>query len=452
MLKRTTRIVLVNPPSAEGTTANREGAGGLGTVVRSRSAFFYPPYTIALLVSQLRRAGLDAEGLDCVGKKLSFEYALKLLAEHTNRPELVGVQTSVMSAAADIKFATAVVRSLPGARVFLFGASVHLVLDKIWSVPELKYVLAGEPEASIVSFSKSCLNGDSTPVRSVKHATQQIGPGELPRVQELDTLPFPAWGPPGKLRYPFLTVLSSRGCPLRCTYCPYVVGLGGRLRSQSPPRTVEELLHIRNRYLCRHVIFRDPVFAADRERVILLTDEMRRRNVHVSWECESRPEHFDPELLKLMAQAGCRRIKIGVETVSERLLLRYRRVESHEEYQHYLHSIGEAVAAARKHNIGSDVFIMIGLPGESADDVEKTAQFIEEIKPSKVVVKIFENYPGTPIYTKKDTTTLSAAYTNLLCLREELRARFEVHRPQTRYTLVPRRLRSLMKRLLHGRG
>ncbi|MEZ4771251.1 MAG: hypothetical protein R2844_22885 [Caldilineales bacterium] len=132
---------------------------------------------------------------------------------------------------------------------------------------------------------------------------------------DLNALPHPAWDIFDGAAYPFLTILSSRGCPAGCGFCPYVAAQGLEHRIQAPAHTASEMAFLAQDMNARRIMFRDPVFARDRSRVLALSSELRRLTLPVSWECESRPEHFDAQLLEFAAR---RRLRYGQDWPGER--------------------------------------------------------------------------------------------------------------------------------------
>ena len=116
--------------------------------------------------------------------------------------------------------------------------------------------------------------------------------------------------------------------------------------------------------------------------------------MRLNWECESRPEHFDEPLLRLMKRAGCEGIKVGVETVSEELLHSLARLEPEQEAEIYREHVEELVRVCREIGLRCRLFVMLGLPGQDQAALDETLRWLERIGPDVLNVKVFHAYPG----------------------------------------------------------
>jgi len=388
----TPRVVLVNPPGLPGTTANREGAAGLGQVEPVAAGFTYPPQTLAAVAAGLRQVGWPVAALDAVGEGLDLAATLGRL--QASGADAVGVQVSWATAPADVAFLRAWRAAAPDIPVVLFGPAVRYLGAEL--LPELGSgaALAGEPEGA---FPVACQAALGSPGRAQLLTPAGLGAANYDEqgfLVDLDALPSPAWDLLPRERYRFLTLMGSRGCGDQCAYCPYVAAQGMRFRGRSPEGIVNELAWLGERFRPPRIVFRDPVFAWDPARVYAICEGILRRGLRASWECESRPEHFDPEMLALMKRAGCEGIKIGVETIAEPLLHRVRRLDQEQEAEDYRAHVAELVRASKELGLRCRLFVMLGLPGESEADLQATADWAESLAPSALNIKPLEKYPG----------------------------------------------------------
>ncbi|MGB9880683.1 MAG: B12-binding domain-containing radical SAM protein, partial [Anaerolineae bacterium] len=333
------RVNLINPPSAPGTLANREGAAGMGVVYPSPEAFFYPPQTLATVAATLRDAGYEVRAFDAVVEEMTTDIS---------QADAIGIFVAYASLDNDLAFIRTL-REQTGAKLIAFGPALRFVGEEVVTRSPVDAVLVGDAEGFFAAALR-CLAAemDSQPRLLTPESIGASGYDTQGFMEDLDTLPFPAWDllPYGK--YKFLTVLSSRGCPDGCAYCPYAAAQGHRFRTRSVENVLSELDWLSRQFHPVRLIFRDPVFAHDRERVIALCEGMLRRRLRLNWECESRPEHFDAELLRLMRRAGCQWVKIGLETTDVYLLQKIRRVGSPVEAAAYLDHVAEVVKTCRE--------------------------------------------------------------------------------------------------------
>ncbi len=407
------KVHLINPPSAPGTLANREGAAGMGVVYPSPSAFFYPPQTLAQVAATLREAGYEVRAFDAVVEEIVAEVV---------QADVIGVFVAYASLDNDLAFIETL-RKQTAAELIAFGPAMRFVGEEVITRSPVDAVLAGDAEGFFAAALPYVQGRIESQTRLL--TPQMLGvPGCDAQgfVQDLDALPFPAWDLLPYEKYKFFTVLSSRGCPDRCAYCPYAAAQGHYFRARSVESMLAELIWLSEAFHPGRLIFRDPVFAHDRERVVAICEGMLRRNLRLHWECESRPEHFDAELLRLMQRAGCRCVKIGLETTDAALLQKIRRVASLEEAGAYLDHVVAIVRTCKEIELLCRLFVMAGLPGQDVPMAQHTRNFIEQLNPTAVSVKVFERYPGIELDADK-----GGDYGVQMAILHEAQATVETH-------------------------
>src|SRR4051812_343360 len=200
-------------------------------------------------------------------------------------------------------------------RVRAGGVKVGFIGITASKMPQLfeghcDFILNGEPEAGVIRLA----NGE-IPAGIV--VSEQI--------DDLDSLPFPRWdliavdrrrlGVKWSARpvgggYP---LLASRGCPEFCTYCPHRILAG--YRSRSIGNIVDEIERLCDQVSRPYVIFRDPLFTEQRERVVELCEEIHRRDLTLTFEAETRLDRLDVDLLDILYRAGFRAMSFGVESL-----------------------------------------------------------------------------------------------------------------------------------------
>src|ERR687885_21468 len=186
--------------------------------------------------------------------------------------------------------------------------------------------------SSLVDYRNETAWADAARARGTRVGFIGLADGEVPsgrcrseELPELEALPFPRWdlvGEPARAVSSFvftrpvggIPVLASRSCPEFCTYCPHRIL--ARYRRRSVASIADELAYLCRRYERPFVIFRDPLFTHERDRVLALCDEIAGRRLELRFECETRLDRLDEELLTRMRAVGLRTIQFGVESVS----------------------------------------------------------------------------------------------------------------------------------------
>jgi len=388
------RVLLVQPPALPGTTVNREGAAGFGNQYPREGAFLYPPHMLATCAAVLKAAGYLPAVLDAAAERLSPREALERAAGWD--PGYLVVQVCWPAWEADLAFCRAAHARFPGVPIIVVGTILRHEDFARDAAGAADMVLVGEPEQALpaaLERVRPLAQGPAPVVPAAELAPQQYDAESY--LRDIESLPPPAWELTPWKRYGFLSVLSSRGCDQSCVYCPYVVGWGHRFRAWGPARVREELRWLAERFAPPRVMFRDAVFGRDRGRAAGICEAILRGNVHVSWECESRPEHFDPELVRLMGRAGCARAKIGLESVEPARLAALGRVGDVSQAEMYVEAARQAVAGCRHAGIRSHVYVMVGWKDALPGEIERLGAFLQELGADDVSIKPAEVYPLT---------------------------------------------------------
>lgn len=416
------RIVLIIPPGLAGTTPNHEGAAGLGAVEPALGAFRYPPHTAAITAAILRDKGYAPQVVDAPALGLDIAACLRALAPM--QADLYGVFVSWATRQADGAFLEAL-HSLAGrsAPVVALGVATRYMVEYLASAD---CVIEGEPEIVLAWAAERWLASGALP-RALA-AADLDGHDAHGRIVDLDALPISAWDLLPVERYPFFSVLSSRGCDRHCAWCPYIVAQGNHWRACSAERVIAELSEVWARYAPRRIVFRDPVFALDPARVEAICHQIIANPTlqdKLAWECESRPEHFEASLLRLMRQAGCTAIKVGLETTDPAVLVGEGRVASAGETDEYLRRAAALTRDCAALGIACRMFVMVGLPGQTLSSAQRTAEWIRQARPATLTVKHLERYPGVRLAQdwQADEQACAEQAVPLLQVADELRRR-----------------------------
>ena len=221
-------------------------------------------------------------------------------------------------------------------------------------------------------------------------------------IQNLDSLPFPAWRhidprdyySPAK-RNPFLTLVTGRGCEGRCVFCLFPQVMYGReYRYRSPENVLDEIQYdIKLFPNLKEIMFEDDTFTLARysARMEKICKGIIDRNIKISWSCNARPEIQDISILKLMKQAGCRMMCVGFESGDDEMLKSLKKGITSDRMRNF-------AILARKAGISVHGCFVIGAPGETPDSVEKTIKFAVKLPIDTVQFSGLCAYPGTEFY------------------------------------------------------
>jgi radical SAM superfamily enzyme YgiQ (UPF0313 family) len=374
-------------PSPTGKSVIRDYAGGLG--FEADSGYHLPPLDLLQLATCLsKREQFRVQLIDGTAQKLTFEQIGKECSEFDS--DVAIIEMSVPTFDQDVILAHMLSNNL-GIKVMARIRTDEIsILSKILRYSPIAKCIIAECEDNIGNI---LLDNDT---RGTAYLTQNevvFVPKAL--IPELDRIPFPDRDllPSKNYSYPKLgqctTVLSSRGCPYQCSYyCPYPLTQGNKYRSRSYMQVLNELKEIKRQGI-RRILFRDPVFTFDQERIKQLCEGMIEENLGFEWWCETRADRLTEALLNLMSRAGCKGINVGVE--SGDVELRFATLKRGVTDELLLNVCN----CARTVGIRISFLLMVGFPGEKRSSILRTADLIVKCRPYSVGIGFPVNHPGT---------------------------------------------------------
>jgi anaerobic magnesium-protoporphyrin IX monomethyl ester cyclase len=368
--------------------------------------FLVPPLELmGLGAVAARRPGWRVQLLDCVAEALDLRGAIDRARGW--EPQVVIALVGFEVCGEDLGSLAELRRALPEAGVFCFGHLPSQLPGEVLATGACDGVLLDEPEHTFDELLQRVEEGQELHgLPGFAHRVEDevaVGPARG-RIDDLDALPWPDHSlvPLAAYRESFMprpigAVMTARGCPFPCTFCVRTHGREVRYRSAaSIAEEVEALVGMG----IRHVRFMDDTFTVDRARVLDLCDRLRRGPA-VTWTALTRLKQLDEELLARMEEAGCRRLYVGVESGSQRILDLYRKGLSVED-------IRRTVARIRRTSIEVSAFFIVGAPGETAFEVEASIQLALELEPDYVIVTRIQYWPGTELFrTHRDELEFS---------------------------------------------
>jgi radical SAM superfamily enzyme YgiQ (UPF0313 family) len=189
-----------------------------------------------------------------------------------------------------------------------------------------------------------------------------------------------------------VSFITARGCPYKCRWCSHQV-YGQTHRRRSPELVVDEVEWLLQHYQPDMAWVADDVFTIHHGWIRAYAAEMKRRGLRVPFECISRADRLNPEVLDLLAELGCFRIWIGSESGSQRILDAMERGVQLEQVQ-------RAVELSRERGIQSGMFLMWGYEGEELSDIEATVEHVKRSNPDIFFTTVAYPIKGTPYYSE----------------------------------------------------
>ena len=264
-------------------------------------------------------------------------------------------------------------------------------------------VCYGEGENTIVDLMKAFEGKQSLDeVRGISYLSNR-GEVKTPpreRIENLDDLPVPArdlldmekyigtWKE--KMGIALTHIVSSRGCQFSCRFCDKAV-YGKKTKFHSPARLIEEMRELYGKYKAEMVFFEEDLFTLNRGRVLEFCRAMEEELPRRRWGAYSRVDTVDLDMLSGMKRAGCTDLVFGVESGSQRILDFLGKGIT-------VDGIRRAFGWAKQVGIDAGMFLIVGVPGETREDIDLTKRLIVDLEPNMINLSFLTPIPGTEIY------------------------------------------------------
>jgi len=262
--------------------------------------------------------------------------------------------------------------------------------------PNIDFVVIGEGEHTMFELVGALEKGimrDLKKIRGIafiKNRGRVITPPR-PAIQDLDSLPFPARhllpmntyfaavkeNPiRGVIRKPWAIMITSRGCPYNCVFCSIHVVMGKKWRCRSPENVVDEIEQLVHTYHIKQIDFYDDNMTLDRKRVETICDLVVKRGLDIEWYVPTgvRADTLDENLLTKMRESGCKGLRIAPESGVQRV------VDQIIKKNLDLKEVEKAVVLSKKVGIKVGCFFVLGLIGETKEDIKESINYAYKLR------------------------------------------------------------------------
>ncbi len=328
-------------------------------------------------------------------------------------PDVVGITCN--SGAMDTVRLLSKKLKVEGLPVILGGSHPSVLPEQSLNYTGADFAITGEGEAALLELMYSLESGrnfhDIKSLAWRDGSSIKVNPrAEL--IHDIDMLPIPDRSLIDRNQYFGEVILTGRGCPFNCAYCASRNIWGKRARLRSVGSVIEELLILKKQATEYHppalndsvqredrpghwvVKVLDDTFTVIRKRTFELLDQIIQNGLNCfEYTGGVRADTLDETLALKMRQANFRRVTLGVESGSPRILEMIRKGETNED-------VKRAFKVLKNAGIKTHAFFMIGLPDETPQDIELTKELILEIQPDHVEINMVTPYPGTDLFDR----------------------------------------------------
>jgi anaerobic magnesium-protoporphyrin IX monomethyl ester cyclase len=393
------KVALATPPFRE--------AGVVGTTKSMKAVInIVPPLGLAYLAAVLEKEGIDVSITDG-SRGLSLAQVMDELKEY--EPDVVGISCTTPTFLDAIGLAEAVRQAFPQVITVLGGAHVTAIPQEAMLEEVFDVGVIGEGEVTFLELVQGMedkrdldkVDLDQINGLAFRRDDQVVMTHPRQRIKDLDSLPHPARHmlpplsayrptPASYRKLPLAVMMTSRGCPYRCTFCDRGV-FGNYVRAHSPERILDEIEELIQRYGAREIRFFDDTFTINRKQVMKVCEMIIERGLRFPWTCLTRVNTVDKDLLRLMKEAGCWQVLYGLESGDPGMLKRLNKGSSVEQNV-------QAVRLALEVGLGVRGDFIIGTPGETMESLENTLAFTKRVGLDYAHFNKFVPYPGTELY------------------------------------------------------
>ncbi|NLW48171.1 MAG: radical SAM protein [Firmicutes bacterium] len=409
-LKR--RIVLVHPRGSNWLKGNRDVISAANRMI---------PHGILSIAAWLEKNGHQVFIHDCLGPGASLEFQNNINEIVEYKADIVGFSATTSSfpdaarmAAAVKKFRPDLVTVCGGVHCSALGASL------LKDYPAFDFMIKGEGE---ITFEELARGGNPVDIKGLvwRNGAEVVENTPREMIPDLDILPFPAYEklkgfPKGYnlplfsyAKFPGTSMVTSRGCLFQCSYCDRSVFKKG-FRYNSAKYIYDHLKYLNQRFGVRHVNIYDDLFTTDEKRIVELCDLLTKNPIDMQFNCALRVGFAPDSLLKMLKDAGCLMVSLGIESADPELLKKHKAGVTVDE-------VTDTVKRIQAAGLRAKGLFMMGLPGETEESIRWTSDFVLSLGLDDMNMAKFTPFPGAPLWkTIREEGTFEEDWEQMNCL------------------------------------
>ncbi|MCP8315925.1 MAG: cobalamin-dependent protein, partial [archaeon] len=388
-------VVLINPrdPSIDRVPFH--------TIVHS--SLDIPPLGLLYIATVLNEAGFRVKifDLNILSSNTPLNDFLKQV-EALN-PLMIGISSSTPTIHRALDIAKRL-RKRMGRKVMIVVGGVHATFrsEEVLHKSYVDLVVRGEGENALLELARTIASGEKSlsQINGISYKRDGQIKHNDPKflvIKDLDSLPYPdrglididAYQNPG-------IMISSRGCPARCIFCAAGAFGGHVYRARSAKNVIGEISLLVERWNFKNIFLVDNTMTIDVKRALELCSLIKESNLDMTWQCETRINVVNEDLIKAMADAGCTNIQFGIESGDEKILKEIKKGIK-------LRAVERTVECCVRHGIKPVCSFIIGHPSDTIETVGLTIEFGKKLMRmgAEVFFGLLTPFPGTEIFERR---------------------------------------------------
>lgn len=381
------RILLINPSAGDTAGINE--------------ATVHPPLGLAYLASYLKKNAQENKYDIKIIDANIHRYATDKLIDITIRenPDIVGIHLNIILVRNGIEYLKYLKEKAFKARTCIGGPSVSANPELLLELSGADIAVIGEGEQT---FLEICEGKAMETIKGIGYWKEKeiVLNESRPFIENIDTIPAPEYKllpdfdhyKARKRNSRMAPLITSRGCPSRCTFCSRSV-FGRRFRAHSADYVLNEIDNLIRNYSINQINILDDNFLLDIKRADMIFEGIIKRNYKIKIDLENgiRTENLTEDFVKKMKKAGVYKVGIGIESADNDVLELIKKDID-------LKKIEDSISWFRKTGIITFSFFIIGLPYDKRESINKTIDFAIKANPTFASFSMFLPFPDTDIY------------------------------------------------------
>ena len=368
----------------------------------------YPPLGLLYVSAYLKSKNIANDVFDTTFS--SIEKQLEFI--ENKKPKIICMYTNLMTKIEVIKLIkTLKTEKFNFPKIVLGGPDVSYNVENYLKAGA-DFLVIGEGEETTYELYNAIINNENySNIDGIAFLENNEVIQTNPRVKfkELDELPLPNREAINMQNYldtwknnhgqSSMTISTQRGCPYTCKWCSTAV-YGQSYRRRPAEQVAEEMKMLKEKFNPDALWFVDDVFTVSHKWLIAFREEVLKQDAIIPFECITRAERLNDEILELLKEIGCFRIWIGAESGSQKIIdLMDRRVD--------VNVVKEAIQKTNALGMETGTFIMLGYPGETEEDISETIQYLKDANPTLYTITVAYPIKGTSLYNEIESKITS---------------------------------------------
>ena len=348
-----------------------------------------------------------SEGFDIYKKSQNSEIFRELIDKKINTvmPDVIGISSLMIINYKWVHYVTNIAKKInPQVKNIVGGGYASLMPYKVLDDINVDFIATGEGEETLLTVINE--NFDKEKLAHLEGAGFRNERGKVvineksSFNEDPSALPFYDWEGINLETYlkrtknRSVSYITSRGCPFGCSFCSTHLMWGKRFRPLSAKRILDEIDYLVSKYSIGHIEFRDDNLALDKKRTFDIFNGLIERKYNLQWNCPNAMAvtTLDQKVLEVIKRSGCSILTIAIESGSERILKDVIHKPINKD------KVREVVRVAKDIGLRVETAFIIGFPGETREDIEKTRNFVLELQCDWNQISIATPFPGTEMY------------------------------------------------------